>query len=56
MCHTIKATGGGKEISLIAIKLYRMEVPPNKALDKNESPHLKIGYLPRNEWKDLLSI
>ena len=44
-----------REILLSIIRLNRMCVPPNEALDMNESSHQSIGYLLTDEQKDLES-
>ena len=46
---TTRAMGGNEETPLSAIRPCGMEVPPNRALDTNGSPHLIIDYLLRNE-------
>ena len=35
--------------------LYRMAVSPTEALNMSENPHFIIGYLIKDEWKDLKS-
>ena len=40
---------GGEETPLNVIRLYKMEVPINKASDMSGSSYLSIGYLLRNE-------
>ena len=52
---TIELIDGRREILLITIKLYRLSLPPRGVLDMNESPHLIIVYLLRNEQKNLKS-
>ena len=44
---------GCEETSLSAVRLCRMGVPPNEALDMSGSPHLIIGYLLRIGCGDL---
>ena len=46
---------GSDETPLSIIGLYRMRVPPSGALNMSGSPHLTIGYLLSDEWKDLKS-
>ena len=38
-------TGGGEDTSLSLVRLCKMRVPSNMALDMSQSPHLTINYL-----------
>ena len=40
-----EVTSSSEETPLNAVRLCKMGIPPNKALDMSESPHLTIGYL-----------
>ena len=46
-------TDGGEEIPLNTIRLYKMEVQVNEALDKSGNLHVAVGFLQRIEWKEL---
>ena len=46
---TMKVIGGGKKTRLNKVRLCKMDVSPNEALDMSESPHLIIGYLLKGE-------
>ena len=50
---TMGIMGGGEKILLSAFRSCRMGVPPNEALDTSESPSLTMGYLLRDEFRDL---
>ena len=43
--------GGGTPLS--AVRLYRMDITPNMALDMYGSPHLTISYLLKDEQGNL---
>ena len=52
---TIGVMGDGGETPLSMIRSCQINVPPNGALNMNESPHLIIGYLLRGEYAELKS-
>ena len=45
--------GGGEEISLNVVRPCNMRLPPSRALDMKKNPHLIIGYLLKEEQKEL---
>ena len=45
----MEVMSGGKEIILNVVRLCKMQVPPNEAFNMNESRHLMIGYLLKDE-------
>ena len=43
----------GEETPISAVRLYRMGIPPNRASNMNESLYLIIGYLLRDDYREL---
>ena len=52
---TMGVTIDSKETPQSEIRPYKMGIPPSGTLDMNESPHLMISYLLRDERRDLES-
>ena len=52
---SLEITNGGKETTLSIGRPCKMKVPSSRALDMNESLHLTIVYLIRDESEDLES-
>ena len=53
---TTAVMDGGQKISLSVIRLCRMGVPPNEALDMSGTLHLTMDFLLNNEHGNLASL
>ena len=48
--------GGSEETPQSAVRSYGIRVPPNRALDMNESSHLISVYILNSEYKGFINL